>query len=699
MRRFSSWILPLAVLVSCSSSSSSKSVSPTGTQSVWVVPASLDDLSDLAFYDHPWPSDLRKNSDGTIHCNGFYNPHLTIILQQYIDNACGTEYGDAGAEAGAPTAGLFKGFSPAAAGYVRFTGDIDQAKLPVDPQHAAMAGSSVQLVDVDPKSPEHGQRKLLQTFFWPAPDGVYWIHDTLAVQPALGYPLRPNTQYAIVVTSAVTAADGSAITPSGDLAEVLDLAPVETRVQAAHDLYAPAVADLASDGIAASSIIQLAVFTTNDPTAAVFAAADDVHANVQAPTADPAQWTADDHASDYDVYEGVYGPSPNYQAGTPPYSNTGGNFVLDANGVPQVQDTFAQTFCLVVPNTTTCPMPATGYPIVLYGHGTGGEYRSIIDESPSFGELMAQNCLASIGINQIFAGNRPGSPGLNDPNYASDQDLLFFNVNNPNALRTNNQQGAVDFVQLARLFTETKLTVPASVSRTQATIAFDPTKVIFLGHSEGGLDGPLFLAADRQTLGGILSGSGAMTSVALLEKTAPAPSVSQVVKTLLQLITPDEQAELNLFHPVLNFAQMVGDAADPVNYARYIIQAPRPGFPPKNILQTEGVNPDGTGDADAPPHGIEIHSVALGLPRETPGVHPIAEAPWGGLGDVTVPAAGLTGNLAGGNATGVLGQFVPPAGDSGHFVAFDVPAAHAQVGAFCKNLAANPKGLVPPLQP
>ena len=60
--------------------------------------------------------------------------------------------------------------------------------------------------------------------------------------------------------------------------------------------------------------------------------------------------------------------------------------------------------------------------------------------------------MASIGINQIFAGDRPGSPGLSDPNYEGDEDLLFFNVNNLLAIRTNGQQGAVDFEQLARLF-------------------------------------------------------------------------------------------------------------------------------------------------------------------------------------------------------------------------------------------------------
>ncbi|HEY8091671.1 MAG TPA: hypothetical protein VIF09_27585 [Polyangiaceae bacterium] len=691
MRRFTRLPFVLALVAGCSSSKHGGG--PTGVQAMWVVPASLDELAGTSFYDHPWPSDLRRNADGTVNCTGFYNPHLTIIIQQYIDAACGT----AASDAGPATSGFLDGFSPAASGYLRFTGDIDPTTLPADPTKTMSPSSGVQLVDVDPSSPEHGKRRLLETY-WQQADGVYWMHDTLAVQPALGYPLRPKTKYAIVVTNAVKAADGSAITPSGDLAEVLDLAHVESRVQAAHDLYAPSVADLAADGVPASSIVHLAVFTTNDPTADLFAVADDVRASVQAPTADATKWTANDQAASYDVYQGVYGPSPNYQAGTAPYNDSGGNFVF-SGGKPQVQNTFTQDFCLVVPHATTCPMPAAGYPIALYAHGTGGNYRSVVDEGNSFGELMAQHCIASIGINQIFSGNRPGSPAPNDPNYESDEDLLFFNLNNPLAARTNGQQGAVDFVQLARLFTETKLAVPASVSRTQAAIAFDPTEVIFIGHSEGGLDGPLFLAADAQTRGGVLSGSGAMITVALLEKTKPTPSVAQAVQTILQLNTPEGAAELNLFHPVLNLAQAIVDETDPIHYARYIIQSPRAGFAPKSILQTEGVNPDGTGDSYAPPHGIELHSIALGLPRESPGVHTIKEATWSSLADVTVPSGGLQGNLGGGLASGVLGQFVPAPNDDGHFVAFDVPAAHAQVGTFCANLVADPKGRVPPLTP
>lgn len=665
------------------SSSSGTSTTPSGsigTQALWVAPASLTQLSDTHFYDHPWPSDVRRDPDGTIHVAGFYNPHLVPLLDTYISE----------------TKGLLAGFSPTAAMYLRFTGDIDPSTLPADPPHSVTATSSVQLVNVDPKSPDHGKHHMLETF-WQQAEGVYWLADTLAVRPALGYPLLPNTKYALVVTTAVKAADGSAITPSSDLAEVLGSKPVEQRAQAAHDLYAPAVADLAAQGLAASAIVHLAVFTTNDPTAELFAVMDDVHATVPAPTVDPTTWTPTDQKADYDVYEGYYGPSPNYQTGKPPYSDSGGSFVF-TGGKPVVQNTFPQKFCLVVPNAQKCPMPAAGYPIVLYAHGTGGYYRSIVEEGNSFGDLLAQHCMASMGINQIFSGDRPGSPGLSDPNYEGDEDLLFFNVNNLLAARTNGRQSAVDVVQQARLFTQTKMTVPASVSRTQAAVSFDATKLVFVGHSEGGLNGPLFLAGDSQALGGVLSGSGAMITVALLDKTSPMPSVAQAVKTLLELTTPSTAAELNLFHPVLNMAQAIVDSTDPVNYARYIFQSPRPGFAPKSILQTEGVNPDGTGDTYAPPLGIEIHSVALGLPRETPGVHTIAQAAWGGAGDVTVPSGGLQGNLAGGKATGVLGQFVPAPMDDGHFVAFDVPAAHAQVGQFCQNLAADPKGLVPALQ-
>jgi hypothetical protein len=652
----------------------------TATLSLFVAPDSLDALAADHVYDHPWPSDLRRDPDGHVHFDGFYNPRGVPLLTQYLGAA----------------RGLLDGFSPVAAAYLRFDGPIDPATLPPSPMAATAAGASVSLVDVDPASPEHGTRKLIQTF-WRKDAGVYWLPNTLAIIPALGYPLRPHTRYAIVATRALRNEAGTAVGASADLREVLGVSAATARTAAARAVFAPAVAELASAGVATTDIVHLTVFTTNDPTDELYRVIDDVPVHVPAPSVESGTWTATDQDPDYDVYEGRYSPAPNYQAGKVPYQTTadGGGFQFQGK-TPVVQNTFDMRFALVVPNAARCPVPATGYPVVLYGHGTGGDYRSIVDEGGSIGRALARQCLASVGTDQIFHGDRPGAPPASDPNREATIQLLFFNLLNIAAARTNGRQSAVDVVQEARLFTgKGGLVVPASVARGGQAIAIDGTRLSFFGHSQGGLNGSLFLAGDASARGGVLSGSGSLLTVALLEKTEPAPSVADLVRAILSLSTDDEKAELNLFHPATNFAQTLIDPTDPIHYVGAIALHPRPGFAPKSVYQTEGINPDGTGDHFAPPHGIEIGAVATGLPRMLPGVRPVVEASYGGLADVMVPAGGLHGNLAGGKATGVLAQFPPAAGSDGHFVVFDVPAAHAQAAGFAASLAQGPVGVVP----
>lgn len=665
----------------CGSSDSPAGGGSTAPQSIFAVPTTLSALADTAYYDLPWPSDLRREADHTIRVQGMFDPTVSPIVESYVKLS----------------AGLLDGFSPTSSGYLRFTVPIDTTTLPSDPKASLDPGSSVQLVDVDPASPEKGQRHLLETL-WRQDQGLYWLANTLAVQPALGYPLRPKTRYAIVVTDAIKTADGQKFSPSDDLKQVLDLAPVSDRVKAAHDTMAPDVATLAGLGIAKEHVVHLTTFTTNDPTAELFTVADNVAAQVPAPTVEDGTWKQDETRAHYDVYEAKYSPSPNYQQGNIPFSqpSDGGNFQFGPDGKPVLQGTFDMRFTLVVPNLAACPPPANGYPVLLYAHGTGGDYRSIVDEGNSVGDAAAVQCIASVGVDQIFHGARPGAPPESDPNREGDIELEFFNLNNPIAARTNGRQGAVDVIQEARLFTETHLVLPAAISRTGVDIHFDSTKIVFFGHSQGGVNGPLYLAAANTARGGVLSGTGAMITVALLEKTQPQPSVAAAVKTLLGLSRPENQDELNLFNPVINLAQTIIDATDPVNYMPYIIKNPRPGFAPKSIYQTEGVNEDGSGDSYAPPHGIEIASVAMGLPVENPQIHPITEASWSGLGTVDVPAGGLSGNLANGQASGVLGQFHPAAGSDGHFVVFDIAACRTQAAVFEKNLLADPKGNVPP---
>jgi len=642
--------------------------------SVFVVPDTLTALSEETFFDHPWPSDLRLEN-GAPRLIGYYNPKAVPILAQYIE----------------AMDGKLDGFSPEAAGFLRFSLPLDEATLPADPKAGLDASASVQLIDVDPTSPEHGQRKLVSLYFREAA-GVYWLPNTLAFQPTLGFPLRPKTQYALVVTDAVRAADGSEVGLSPDLSEVLGLGGRADRTAPARQTFAAAIAEVEKAGVARENIVHFTAFTTGDPTAELFQVADDVAESVPAPTVDPNTWQHTATKPTYDTYTGMYGPSPNYQAGKLPFSVYGdGGELSFENGKPKVVDLFNLRFSLSVPKQGTCPMPADGYPIALYAHGTGGDFESYIQDGTA--RELSQRCIASMGVDQIFHGTRPGAPPPEGG--TSSVEVLFFNFENPIAARSNPRQGAIDEVQRARLFTETQMTLPPGLSATGAPIKFDPQKVLYFGHSQGGLSGPLFLAASNSTRGGVLSGSSAVFGIALLEKSKPDPSVKSLVATVFLNLASDEAGELNLFHPAISLAQSIVDVTDTLHYARFLSTSPRPGFAAKSIYMTEGINPDGIGDSYAPPHGIEAHGIAMGLPLQLPSQRAIAESAWGGPQAVTIPPGGLTGNIGAGNASGVLAQWPISPGDDGHFVVFDDPQATDQAAEFMKNLAADSKGKVP----
>jgi hypothetical protein len=658
-----------AIFVSSMGAPACSGAEDTGVTSLYVVPESLDALNEETFFDHPWPSDMRLEN-GSPRYAGYYNPRQVAILAEYIDSM----------------KSVLDGFSPASAGFLRFTGNIDPLSLPLTPTAALSADASVQLVDVDPASPERGQRRPI-SLRWQREEGVYWRASTLAFMPTFGFPLRPRTRYALVVTDSVRAEDGGAVIAGAELRQLLGLETASGAVEAGRAVVLPAAAELEAAGIPRSRIAHLAVFTTNDPTAELFAVRDHVRATVPPPVPFPGAWKVQASKPDYDEYVGVYGPSPNYQVGALPFQfyGDGGQFNI-VDGQPAVVDTFHLRFSLAVPDADGCPMPAAGYPIALYAHGTGGDYRSYIFDQTA--RVLAARCIASMGVDQIFHGTRPGAD-------AGQAELLFFNFQNITAARTNSRQGAIDEVQRARLFTESHAVVPAGISLTGAEIRFDASRLLFFGHSQGGLNGPPYLAADDSAVGAVLSGASSVMSITLLEKTMPSPSVAAVVKSVFLALRADEYGELDSFHPAISLAQSIVDAVDPIHYARHIALEPRPGFAPKSIYMTEGINPDGTGDSYAPPHGIEAHAIAMGLPLELPFVRPILELEWGGPQPVAIPLDGLAGNLAGGAASGVLGQWAVPADSDGHFVIFDVPAARDQAADFLRALVDEPAGRVP----
>ncbi|MBM4358497.1 MAG: hypothetical protein FJ096_10360 [Deltaproteobacteria bacterium] len=643
-----------------------------GVTATFVVPDSLDALADERFLDHPFPSDLRRHPDGTVRFAGFYNPRMNALLDQY------TEVADGGAD----------GFSPLAAGYLRFDAPLDPASLPATPKDGLAPEASVQLIDVDETSPRYGKRELV-TLSFRAAEGQYVLPNTLRFMPTLGFPLRPHTRYALVVTDRARSLAGGPARPSAELFEVLGLLPASGPRAALGAAWAPTLDVLAKVGLARESIANLAVFTTTDPTEELLAFRDALRATVPPPRFNfRVPWRRTE-GTGYVEYVASYGPSPNFQEGKLPFAKYGdGGAFHYAEGKPAALGEFEPRFSLTVP---TCPMPEAGYPIVLHAHGTGGDFRSHL----AFARDLAEKCIASMGVDQIFHGKRPGAPADGD---TVQTQILFFNFENSVAARTNGRQSALDEVQRARLFTESRVTVPASIALDGKEVRFDPKRVMFFGHSQGGLNGPLFLAADDGSIGGVMSGSGGTLGVSLLGKTKPTPSVASLVRVVFLGLGPEDD-ELDSFHPAISLAQSVVDPVDPSNYARLTIREPRPGHAARSIYMTEGVGPDGAGDAYSPPKSIEAHALALGLPLAEPSVYPVPEYGFGGPGMVAIPSSGLNGNLANGAATGALVQWVPLADSDGHFVLYDLPAARAQAVGFLRSLADGGPGTVPSVGP
>jgi hypothetical protein len=168
-----------------------------------------------------------------------------------------------------------------------------------------------------------------------------------------------------------------------------------------------------------------------------------------------------------------------------------------------------------------------------------------------------------------------------------------------------------------------------------------------------------------------------------------------LIRTTFLDLSDSEADELDLFHPALSLAQTIVDPSDPVHYVGSIAREPRAGFAPKSLFMTEGVNPDGSGDNYAPPHGIEVQAVAAGLPPEAPLVHPIAELAWGSLEPLNVPTDGVSGNIGDGLASGALAQWPAADASDGHFVIYDIPEAMEQATAFVRHMMDEPNGRVP----
>jgi len=524
------------------------------------------------------------------------------------------------------------------------------------------------LIDVTETSPTFGKRTPAAVKFVAA--GYDFIAPNwLVIQPFPGFPLREKTTYAAVLTDKLRAADGGPVRRAPYMTSILG-EPGVGAVQTAQKAYAPFLTWLAGQGDVKNHVVNATVFTTVEATAIMTKLRQTIIDSVPKPVLMDFVWVNEDAGGNDDVFEGKY-DSPNFQVGAPPYTTTGGQIELDSSGTPKVQRTESLRVAMTIPKGT---MPPNGWPVVLYAHGTGGNYMTFVGDrsgadvakvTDSTGAVIAQ--MAMISIDQVLHGPRDPTGGSPDTN--------FFNFNNLTAAHDNPKQGALDDFQLLRLVKEIDI---ASAPTTSSPIRFDPDKIYFKGHSQGALTGALFLAADREVHSAVLSGAGGGLMFSLVHKTQPFD-----IAKLLGAILRDPIDEV---HPLLNLAQAFFEDADPINYAPLLFKNTTS---PKSIFQ-----PIGLIDHYTPVPNNKAFMLAAGLQPAGTELDPIAGLPLTGLSFTS--ALPIVNNVAGGQATGVAIEYNATGKNDGHFVVFDVADARRTASRFLGTHAATGASRIDP---
>jgi hypothetical protein len=568
----------------------------------------------------------------------------------------------------------FSGFGPNQAIYFRFSDEIDFSTLDIA---VPSQPGTVSLVDITPSSPSFG---LPQGMSWLGRDdaGLYLCDNAIALSTPAGRPLLGGHTYAAWISTGLRSESGDFAAQDEDFAAMLaSERPSDPDLAAAWDAYAPFRSYLDVQGLAAGNVATAAVFTVADTRAPVRALRTQARADAPSALADlhrcdgPGGPWADGadrgcpSAAD-DAFIELQGriDLPHYQNGRAPYKDADdGGAISWSGGRPELVDHRDVAFTLTIPRDT--PMPPDGWPIVLYGHGSGGSYRSAVAEGiagwvasiPVDGGTAAY---ATLTIDAPQHGPRAAPEAweqrwldLDADAYAPD--VLFYNPLNPRAARDNVLQSAADWFAIAA--TLDGLVIAADTSPTGEEIRFDPSQRWYLGHSQGASVGPVFASHEPTLTGAVFSAGGGLLIESLLGKTRPHDLPTGV---RLALLDP----AIDRHHPLLNIIQGFSEVADGVNHASALHYAPMDGDPPRNVVQISGV-----GDLFTP----DATQYALARALVTDQIAGTA-APFANVPVIEPPVSG--------NGNGVLAVTIradaPPGGDP-HYVLFERADTRAQL--------------------
>ncbi len=631
-------------------------------------------------YALPYPNNLRRQEEGGIDLARMRSDDSELI-RRYMEVVSRATPG---------------GFALNAGAFFRFDGPIAPACLPQTPQDSLDPKASVIWVNLQQDSPQFGKPLPLR-FKFSAEESQYIGANNLAILPVAGFSLEPRSRYAVILRDTLCDAEEQPLGIAANFDLLLgEEAPEDPALMRAHQLYAPLRDFLLKQGI--TGVIAATLFTTGDPTALAPKIREVVHA-LPVPSAGGLGLIRE--TALYWEVQGTY-DAPYFQQGTPPFFPTaGGEILLDEQGLPVVARMENLRFAMTVPKAAA---PPAGWPVVIYAHGTGGDYRSFIRGGVS--NLLAQvkdstgnetGRFVVISIDQNLHGARV-SDGFTT-------ELTFFNYQNPEASINNVIQAGVDNFALIRRLKGLRFDgLPwgpdsghAGSQDFSPAFQINPEQIFFMGHSQGAITGPVFLAFEPDVKAVVLSGAGGNVVQSLLDKTEPIE-----IRAVLKLVL---RGEIDAFHPVLNLMQELLEPAETLNYGPMLTYRPAPGIAPKHIFLAQGFE-----DHYTPRSTTDALARGMRLPQLGPIQHPIDFLELFNLPVAPLPASGNL-SFSGPTITAGVLQYKSPkllrtctetkpceSGSycesgtcraDGHFVIFDVPNAMRQFSNFLASMVTD----------
>jgi hypothetical protein len=654
-----------------------------------VFDLAADTTQPANFYSFPFPSDLRLNAAGAPDYSGFPLIKENNLLQGMIPLASGR-----------------KGFSTLAVAYFQFTAPM----APLDPT-AVIPGDKSQtilLLDVDPASPDRGT--FFPTVAATAPEDPYTAANVITVAARPGFVLFPKRKYAFVVRKEQKDASGHELAVNPTLAQLEGgMVPSTSNGTAAAALYAPLFETLETAGVSRFDVAAATVFTTGDVVADTAAMSTALVAkypvtisNLTVQASSDAGVVDPDGGSTYPRICELQGTItlPQFQVGTPPFASSGGTFVIGSDGLPVKQGDAVIPMAISLPTVAAGgAMPAAGFPLVLYFHGSGGVSTEFVDRGPILtpdgGETPGQGpayVLAPFGFAMAGAA-LPENP----QRVADAGETEYLQVANLASLLGNFRQGVIE--QRMFLAALSTLTLDPSVVAagcpgvsvgTGTAYHFDPASFFSQGQSMGGMYTNLITAVEPSFRAAVPTGAGGFWTYFIFQ-TAFVPNANGLLEVALGV----HGEQLNFMHPAFSMIETGWEAVDPIVSVPRLSRNPLPGTTPRAIYEPVGQN-------DSYFSNDDYNAVALAYGHREVGsvIWPemqtaLTEEGLGGI--VPYPTSNDVHAVNDGGAyTGIVVQYdADSITGNGHYIYAQLDAVKYQYGCFLSSVLRTGVGVVP----